>query len=96
MRAGGLIRKTTPRPPEPRANAPGQVHDLLSFSSLNRLGETKIVKPAHKDLIVPNPENKNKPIAVDGEKVEVTRYIKRRLKDGDLVEVKAATKSKKA
>lgn len=58
--------------------------------------ETITVKPARKGLIVPNPENQNKPFAEGGETVEKTRFVQRRIKDGDLVEVKTSTKSKKA
>tara|TARA_X000001036_G_C20162517_1_gene595986 strand:+ start:85 stop:276 length:192 start_codon:yes stop_codon:yes gene_type:complete len=42
------------------------------------------VKPADK-LIVPNPQNGNKPLASDGELVNKDRYFSRRIKDGDVV-----------
>jgi hypothetical protein len=42
------------------------------------------VVPAHKDLIVRHPYTK-KPIPADGLFVEDSSYIRRRLKDGDLL-----------
>lgn len=51
------------------------------------------IKPARTTLRVPNPDNKNKPLAADGETVVNSRYWKRRLKDGDVVKTKPSGKS---
>ena len=46
------------------------------------------VKPAGTDLIVPNPENHCKPLSQDGETVHNVRYWQRRIKDGEVVQIK--------
>jgi hypothetical protein len=48
------------------------------------LGNKVFVRPARKDLIVRHPFTK-KPIPADGLFVEDSPYIRRRLRDGDLV-----------
>lgn len=50
------------------------------------------IKPSRKDLLVPNPDNQNKPLSEDGETVADSRYWKRRLKEGDVVKTKLVTK----
>jgi hypothetical protein len=57
--------------------------------------ENKVfVVPAHKDLIVRHPFTK-KPIPADGLFVEDSSYIRRRLRDGDLL-LAEPTKPKKS
>jgi hypothetical protein len=53
----------------------------MNKETLNR---KVFVVPAHKDLIVRHPHTK-KPIPEDGLFVEDSPYIRRRLRDGDLV-----------
>lgn len=46
----------------------------------------KLMKPSTPDLIVPNPDNNGKPLAVNGEMINVAdKYWRRRIKDGDVV-----------
>lgn len=53
------------------------------------------LKPARNGLIVPNLNNRLKPLSEDGETVPNSRYWQRRIKDGDVVIVtKVASKSK--
>jgi hypothetical protein len=46
--------------------------------------------PGRENLLVRNPDNAMQPLAKAGETVPDTAYWRRRLKDGDVVEVKAA------
>lgn len=45
-------------------------------------------------LLVPNPENKFKPLSAEGETIELSRYWKRRLKDKDVVKAKKPARTK--
>jgi|GEM_PF-2949449 len=54
------------------------------------------VKPSRKGLVIPNPENQCKPYKEEGEPVLKTRYVVRRIKDGDLTQIKTTSKSKKS
>jgi hypothetical protein len=56
------------------------------------MASTLTVRPSHADLLVRNPDAGMKPLAKDGEAVPDTEYWRRRLKDGDVVEVKPETK----
>jgi hypothetical protein len=56
--------------------------------------DTIFVKPARAEILVPNPENANKPLAVEGEAVYPSRYWNTRAKDGDVIISAVAPKSK--
>ena len=45
-------------------------------------------------LLVPNIDNNFKPLSPEGETVELSRYWKRRLKDGDVVKAKKPERTK--
>lgn len=55
-----------------------------------------MVKPTEKGEKTPNPQNRCRPYKKEGETVVKDRYVLRRIKDGDLVEVKSSGKSKKS
>lgn len=59
------------------------------------MASTLTLKPARPDLIVRNPEGGFAPLARDGETVADTDYWRRRLRDGDVIEIKALEKPKK-
>ncbi len=56
------------------------------------MASTLNVRPRHADLLVRNPDNSMAPLAVAGETVPDNEYWRRRLKDGDVLEVKAEAK----
>lgn len=47
-------------------------------------------------IIVPNPDNNNKPLLPEGERVKYSDYWRRRIKDKDVTEVKQVAKKSKA
>lgn len=50
--------------------------------------ETAILRPAHADLVVRDPDTR-KPLAADGEPKPLTTYWHRRIAEGDVVVVSA-------
>lgn len=51
-----------------------------------------LIQPA-RGLLVPNPQNNFKPLPPEGAEVELDRYWKRRLADGDVSQVKPPSKA---
>lgn len=57
--------------------------------------DTIFVKPTNAAVKVPNPDNGDKPLSLEGETVMASRYWQKRAKDGDVtISAPPAPKSK--